>query len=105
MMTNYGAIMHHEELKTLKVHYFVFFFTFEFCLLFCKLVCLMFVFQWSGLSELGLMMEWIPCCCVYEKCESQLLAMVDANASREQEDGVKDELYEAGLWWKKGGIL
>jgi len=31
--------------------------------------------------------------------------MVDANASREQEDGVKEELYEARLWWKKGGIL
>jgi hypothetical protein len=31
--------------------------------------------------------------------------MVDANASREQKDGVKEELYEVGLWWKKGGIL
>ncbi len=30
--------------------------------------------------------------------------MVDANASREWEDGVKKELYEVGLWWKKGGI-
>jgi hypothetical protein len=31
--------------------------------------------------------------------------MVDANASGEREDGVMEELYEAGLWWKKGSIL
>jgi hypothetical protein len=105
MMTNYGTIMHHEELKTLKVHYLVLFFAFEFCLLFCKLVCLMFVLQWNDFSELVLMMEWIPCYCVYGECESQFLVMVDANASTEQEDGVKEELYEVGLWWKKGGIL
>ncbi len=103
-MTNYKAIMHHAELKMLKVRYFVSFFAFGFCLLFCRLVYLMFVFQWNNLNELVSMMEYIPCYYVYGECESWLLAMVDANAFGEWEDGVKKELHEAGLWWKKGGI-
>jgi len=42
--------------------------------------------------------------CVYEECESQLLAMVGVNASRQWEDGVKEKLYEARLVWKNKGI-
>jgi hypothetical protein len=57
----------------------------------------MFVLQWNGLSELVSMMEWIPCYYVYGECESQLLAIVGANVSKEQKDGVKEELYETRL--------
>ncbi len=64
----------------------------------------MFVLQWSGLGELILVMEQIPCYCVYEECESRLLVMVGPNAYREQEDGVKEKLYEVGLLWKNRGI-
>jgi hypothetical protein len=70
MMTNYEAIMHHEELMTSKVSYLVFLSIFGFYLLFCRFVCLMFVLRWSGLGELVLVMEQIPCYCVYEECES-----------------------------------
>jgi hypothetical protein len=70
MMTNYEIVMHHEELMILKVRYLVFFSIFGFGLLFCKFVCLMFVLQWSSLGELILVMEWTPCYCVYEECES-----------------------------------
>ncbi len=57
MMTNYEAIMHHEDLRMPKVQYLVFFFTFGFCLSFSRLVCLMFILQWSGLGELVSVME------------------------------------------------
>jgi hypothetical protein len=57
----------------------------------------MFVLQWSGLGELVLVMEQIPCYYVYEECESRPLAMVGVNASREWEDGDKEKLYEVGL--------
>ncbi len=70
MMTNYEVVMHDEELMMPKVQYLVFFYIFGFSLLFCRFVCLMFVLQWNGLGELVLVMEQIPCYCVYEECES-----------------------------------
>ncbi len=68
-------------------------------------MCLMLVLQWSYLGELVYVMEWILGCCIYEKCESRLLGMVDANAFKEHEDGVMVKLYEARLLWKREGIL
>lgn len=70
-----------------------------FVLLICKLVCLMFVLQWNSLGEFVLVMEWIPSYFVhnlYSECESQFLVMIGVAASGEQEDEVKEELYEAG---------
>lgn len=92
MMTNYRAVMHHEELRMPKVQYLVF----GCCFVFVQVS--MFDVQ-SNVDELVSMMERIPCCIVdglYGECELWHLAMVGVDAFGKQEDGVKDELYEGG---------
>jgi hypothetical protein len=56
------------------------------------------IFQWSGLSELVLVMERNPCYSsdsLYGECESQFLKMISIVVFREWEDEVRDGLHEA----------
>lgn len=57
------------------------------------------VLQWINLSKLVSVMEHNPCCSIdglYDECESQFLMMIGTAGFEEQEDEVKDKLYEAG---------
>lgn len=112
-MTNYGAIMHHEELRTSKVRYLikenkspVFYF------LFC--IWVLFVVLQVSVFNVCSSMEWLGWIGFDDGADSLLLclwrmwitALNDggANAFGEREDGVKEKLYEMGLLWKKAGI-
>ncbi len=66
------------------------------------------VFQWNGLGELVSMMKQNLCCSIddfYGECESRFLEMMGTIVSREWEDEVKGELYEAGRGGWKASIL
>ncbi len=62
--------------------------------------------EWIG--ELVLVMEWNPCYLVnnlYGECESWFLEIIGIVVSKEQEDEVKDRLYEIGWRGWKTGII